>query len=132
MQEKNQMTIDSKYKFIDVKNSGWLNNQIGNYAAAVVNIDKSNYTREFIATAYAQIHYQDGSVETIYGSEGARYSDSCSVSYIAKQIKLDSNYYNSLSTTNKNIIDRFANNQNLQIIDLLTIQQYNDILYLRE
>ena len=58
MQEKNQMTIDSKYKFIDVKNSGWLNNQIGNYAAAVVNIDKSNYTREFIATAYAQIHYR--------------------------------------------------------------------------
>ena len=69
------MTKDSKYKFIDVKNSGWLNNQIENYVAAVVNIDKSNYTREFIATAYAQIHYQDGSVETIYGSEGARYSD---------------------------------------------------------
>ena len=65
-------------------------------------------------------------------TEGARYSDSRSVSYIAKQIKLDSNYYNSLSTTNKNIIDRFANNQNLQIIDLLTIQQYNDILHLRE
>ena len=52
------MTIDSEYKFIDVKNSGWLNNQIGNYAATVVNIDKSNYTREFIATAYAQIHYK--------------------------------------------------------------------------
>jgi len=104
------LTKDSKYKFIDVKNSGWLNNQIENYVAAVVNIDKSNYTREFIATAYAQIHYQDGSVETIYGGEGARYSDSRSVSYIAKQIKLDSNYYNSLSTTNKNIIDRFANN----------------------
>ncbi|MFR2365998.1 MAG: hypothetical protein ACLS64_09690 [Eubacterium sp.] len=43
-------------------------------------------------------------------TEGVRYSDSRSVSYIAKQIKLDSNYYNSLSTTNKNIIDRFANN----------------------
>ena len=57
-----------------------------------------------------QIHCQDGSVDTIYGSEGARYSDSRSVSYIAKQIKLDSNYYNSLSTTNKNIIYRFANN----------------------
>lgn len=109
-QNGSALTKDSKYKFIDVKNSGWLNNQIENYVAAVVNIDKSNYTREFIATAYAQIHYQDGSVETIYGSEGARYSDSRSVSYIAKQIKLDSNYYNSLSTTNKNIIDRFANN----------------------
>lgn len=107
-QNGSTLTKDSKYKFIDVKNSGWLNNQIGNYAAAVVNIDKSNYTREFIATAYAQIHYQDGSVETIYGSEGARYSNSRSVSYIAKQITLDSNYYNSLSTTNKNIIDRFA------------------------
>lgn len=107
-QNGSTLTKDSKYKFIDVKNSGWLNNQIGNYAAAVVNIDKSNYTREFIATAYAQIHYQDGSVETIYGSEDARYSNSRSVSYIAKQIKLDSNYYNSLSTTNKNIIDRFA------------------------
>lgn len=107
-QNGSTLTKDSKYKFIDVKNSGWLNNQIGNYAAAVVNIDKSNYTREFIATAYAQIHYQDGSVETIYGSEDARYSNSRSVSYIAKQITLDSNYYNSLSTTNKNIIDRFA------------------------
>ena len=107
-QNGSTLTKDSKYKFIDVKNSGWLNNQTGNYAAAVVNIDKSNYTRDFIATAYAQIHYQDGSVETIYGSEDARYSNSRSVSYIAKQIKLDSNYYNSLSTTNKNIIDRFA------------------------
>ena len=107
-QNGSTLTKDSKYKFIDVKNSGWLNNQIGNYAAAVVNIDKSNYTREFIATAYAQIHYQDGSVETIYGSEDSRYSNSRSVSYIAKQIKLDSNYYNSLSTTTKNIIDRFA------------------------
>ena len=47
-------------------------------------------------------------VRDLTGSEDARYSNSRSVSYIAKQIKLDSNYYNSLSTTNKNIIDRFA------------------------
>lgn len=109
-QNGSSLTKDSKYTFIDVKNTGWLNNQTGSYAAAIVNINKNNYAREFVATAYVQIHYQDGTVETIYGNDNERYSSPRSVRYVASQIKNDVNYYNSLSDSDRNTIDKFTNN----------------------
>lgn len=102
------LTKESNYKYIDVENTGWLSNQVGQYCASVVNINPANYTREFVATAYVDIHYLDGSVKTIYGEDGVRYSNPRSATYIAKKVKEDINYYNSLTDSEKANIDKFV------------------------
>lgn len=94
------LNLNSAYTKINVVNDGWFNNQIGVYCASVVNISESNYSRGFIAKAYATINYVDGTSTTIYsGISGER-----SIKGIATAIKnegypgIDSDYHAIIDT----------------------------------
>ncbi len=97
------LSLTSKYKKINVQNSGWYKDMIGTYCGSIVNIIESNYNRDFIARAYAVVHYADGSDSTPVYSGNSKIRN---IAGIAEAIKEDN--YGGLSDEYHAIIDRFA------------------------
>ena len=94
--EKNGSELDltKEYQMINVVNSGWFGNT-GIYCGAICKIQKSNYTRDFIARAYATIKYEDGTSTIVYSTE----TPARAIKTVAELVKknnyvgIDSQYY---------------------------------------
>ena len=68
--ENNNMELDltSNYKTLNIVNEGWADEETLTYYGAVANIAQANYTRDFVARAYATISYEDGLKVTYYSN----------------------------------------------------------------
>ena len=56
-------------KYVDVRNKVWYQDITGTYCASLINIVKVNYTRIFVARAYAKIEYENGEIKSIYSEQ---------------------------------------------------------------
>lgn len=90
-----EIDLTKEYKKINIENKGWYGSD-GIYCGSICNIAESNYTRDFIARAYATINYTDGTGTTIYSNE----TPVRAVTTVAKAVKdagyigIDEQYYN--------------------------------------
>ena len=98
---QSELLITSAYKVLDIVNTGWSNADTLTYYGAVANIVESNYTRDFVAKAYATVTYADGESVTYYSAV----ADKRNVSYVASKVMADAN--NGLSADELNVISSF-------------------------
>ena len=87
--ENNNMELDltSNYKTLNIVNEGWADEETLTYYGAVANIAQANYTRDFVARAYATISYEDGLKVTYYSNVAEKRT----VSYVASTVLEDTN-----------------------------------------
>ena len=76
----------------------------GRYRCGITKVKDGNYDRDFVARAYTTINYVDGTSETVYVDNPTQASYR-NILYIAKAIKADTEYYNSLSDYKKRCVD---------------------------
>lgn len=91
-----------EYTAINIVNNGWYNDVAGTYCGSIVNINKENYVRKFIAVAYATITYTDGTATTVYSNmTGVR-----SIKDVAQAVQAVE--YSGIPEEYHSIIDSFA------------------------
>lgn len=95
---------NSLYEYLNIINSGWYQDQVGQYGASIVNITPLNYSRKFIARAYITVNYADGSTESVYSDM----TPIRSASYVANAVKNDIEVYEKLTEEEKAVIDKVA------------------------
>lgn len=98
---KEDLTLTSKYTYVNVKNKGWYNDKIGAYCGSLCNIVSSNYIREFTAVAYVTIEYTDKTSITVYSNKGSVRS----ISQVAAAVKADG--YRNIEEKYHSVIDSF-------------------------
>ena len=95
------LTLTSDYTKIDVKNSGWFQNQVGTYCGSICDVVESNYIRNFTARAYVTVNYENGDAVTVYSNMGPVRS----ISQVAAAVKAAG--YPGIAVENQSIIDSF-------------------------
>ncbi|MGN1218552.1 MAG: hypothetical protein ACI4TD_11365, partial [Phocaeicola sp.] len=100
-EENGTLDITSTYPKINIQNKGWYNNTVGTYCGSIVNINRENYIRNYIARAYVTVHYVDDEVTYYSGMSEAR-----SIWYVATTI-VAKDYPDGMDAY-KSIIDEFA------------------------
>lgn len=103
------LDLKSTYTTLNVENGvkgGWYAGKEGTYCGSIVNIQKENYIRKFMARAYVKIKYSDNTEEVIYSDVS---NEPRTVRQVAKAYIADSNSnYGSLAEANKTLVDSFA------------------------
>ena len=101
--ENNNMELDltSNYKTLNIVNEGWADEETLTYYGAVANIAQANYTRDFVAIAYATIAYENGLKVTYYSNVAEKRN----VSYVASKVLEDTN--NGLSEAELEVVGSF-------------------------
>ena len=103
------LDLKSTYTTLNVENGvkgGWYAGKEGTYCGSIVNIQKENYIRKFMARAYVKIKYSDNTEEVIYSDVS---NEARTVRQVAKAYIADSNSnYGSLAEANKTLVDSFA------------------------
>ncbi|MCI9617780.1 MAG: hypothetical protein HFG31_07235 [Eubacterium sp.] len=95
------LTLTSDYTKIDVKNSGWFQNQVGTYCGSICDVVESNYIRNFTARAYVTVNYENADAVTVYSNMGPVRS----ISQVAAAVKAAG--YPGIAAENQPIIDSF-------------------------
>ncbi len=95
------LTLTSDYTKLDVKNSGWFQNQVGTYCGSICDVVESNYIRNFTARAYVTVNYENADAVTVYSSMGPVRS----ISQVAAAVKAAG--YPGIAVENQSIIDSF-------------------------
>lgn len=112
----NTLTKDSKstYTVLDIANKGWFgeesNKETGKFCGSIIEIQKENYGREFIAVGYATINYSNGDPKTVYAD--VTESNGKSIQDVAQKIK-DSNKFDGYSAEQKDIINKYINKEEI-------------------
>lgn len=99
---------------LNIENNGWYGNTVGTFCASIVELQKENYTRDYVGVGYVTIKYNDKTEKTIYAPSGTVRT----VATVAQNIqnskdiyKNGMTYYNYLKSLNKGydtIIDTYA------------------------
>lgn len=55
---------------IENENNGWYGNTVGTFCASIVELQKENYTRDFVGVGYVTIKYNNNAEKTIYAPSG--------------------------------------------------------------
>ena len=96
------------------ENNGWYGKTVGTFCASIVELQKVNYTRDYVGVGYVTITYNDGTEKTIYAPSGTVRTVATVAQNIqnSKDIYKDGmTYYNYLKSLNKGyetIIDTYA------------------------
>lgn len=96
------------------ENNGWYGKTVGTFCASIVELQKANYTRDYVGVGYVTITYNDGTEKTIYAPSGTVRTVATVAQNIqnSKDIYKDGmTYYNYLKSLNKGyetIIDTYA------------------------
>lgn len=96
------------------ENNGWYGKTVGTFCASIVELQKANYTRDYVGVGYVTITYNDGTEKTIYAPSGTVRTVATVAQNIqnSKDIYKDGKtYYNYLKSLNKGyetIIDTYA------------------------
>ena len=96
---------ESNYTKLDIKNSGWFNDEVGSFCGSIVNIKKENYNAKFIAAGYFTITYTDGSSTTVYTTVDET-NNSRTVAQVATAVK-NSNEYLNYTDEQKKFVDMY-------------------------
>lgn len=101
--------VNNIEKVLDVKNTGWLDENTHSYSASLIKIVKANYNRYFVAKAYVEVPYANAASEYVYSADGDSYANSVerSISDVAKAIKGNGEYDGITNGTIKSLIDSF-------------------------
>lgn len=101
--------VNNIEKVLDVKNTGWLDENTHSYSASLIKIVKANYNRYFVAKAYVEVPYANAASEYVYSADGDSYANSVerSISDVAKAIKGNGEYDGITNDTIKSLIDSF-------------------------
>lgn len=102
------LEIDNTRKEVncELKNSSQWN--AGKFKAGILNLQTSNFSRDFVSRAYVKINYVDGNSRVIYGSNPTDAPNRVrNLKLIAERSKAATDYYNSLEESEKEAIDYF-------------------------
>ncbi len=96
------------------ENNGWYGNTVGTFCASIVELQKANYTRDYVGVGYVTITYNDKTEKTIYAPSGTVRTVATVAQNIQKSEAIyqdGKTYYNYLKSLNKGyetIIDTYA------------------------
>lgn len=85
---------EEKNLCVDIRQTKWQDEANGIYTAALINLKKANYTKQFSARGYMKVTYADSSVEYFY-SDFDKDANVRSISQVATEAIKDSDSYTS-------------------------------------
>lgn len=110
----NKLRKDSKYTFLDIANDGWFNDgtkpETGKFCGSIINIQKENYGRKFIAVGYATINYSNGKSKTVYAE--VTENNAKSIKYVAEKVQ-DSEKFSGYSAAQQDIIKKYIDGKEI-------------------
>ena len=110
----NKLRKDSKYTFLDIANDGWFNDgtkpETGKFCGSIINIQKENYGRKFIAVGYATINYSNGKSKTVYAE--VTENNAKSIKYVAEKVQA-SEKFSGYSAAQQDIIKKYIDGKEI-------------------
>ena len=110
----NTLTKDSTYTVLDIANDGWFNDgtktETGKFCGSIINIQKENYGRKFIAVGYATINYLDGKSKTVYAE--VTENNAKSIQYVAEKVQ-KSAAYDKYTPAQQGIIEKYIKGEEI-------------------
>lgn len=112
----NTLTKESAsiYTVLDIANNGWFgeesNKETGKFCGSIINIQKENYGRKFIAVGYATINYLDGKSKTVYAE--VTENNAKSIQYVAEKVQ-KSAAYNKYTPAQQGIIEKYIKGEEI-------------------
>ena len=110
-----ELTKKSDYTFLDIANNGWFgeesNKKTRKFCGSIIEIQKENYGREFIAVGYATINYSNGDPKTVYAE--VTENNAKSIEYVANKVQKSAAYKNNYTDAQKAIIDKYINKEEI-------------------
>lgn len=113
----NTLTKESAsiYTVLDIANNGWFgeesNKETGKFCGSIINIQKENYGRKFIAVGYATINYSNGKSKTVYAE--VTENNAKSIQYVANEVLKSAAYKNNYTEAQKAIINKYINGEEI-------------------
>lgn len=108
------LTKDSTYTVLDIANAGWFNDgkktETGKFCGSIINIQKENYGRKFIAVGYATIKYSNGKSKTVYAD--VTENNAKSIKYVAEKVQA-SDKFSGYSAEQQDIINKYIKGEEI-------------------
>ncbi|MBD9055950.1 MAG: hypothetical protein EGR36_08100 [Eubacterium ventriosum] len=112
----NTLTKESAsiYTVLDIANNGWFgeesNKETGKFCGSIINIQKENYGRKFIAVGYATINYLNGKSKTVYAE--VTENNAKSIQYVAEKVQ-KSAAYDKYTHAQQGIIEKYIKGEEI-------------------
>ena len=112
----NTLTKESAsiYTVLDIANNGWFgeesNKETGKFCGSIINIQKENYGRKFIAVGYATINYSNGKSKTVYAE--VTENNAKSIQYVAEKVQ-KSAAYDKYTPAQQGIIEKYIKGEEI-------------------
>ena len=104
----------SIYTVLDIANNGWFgeesNKETGKFCGSIINIQKENYGRKFIAVGYATINYLNGKSKTVYAE--VTENNAKSIQYVAEKVQ-KSAAYDKYTHAQQGIIEKYIKGEEI-------------------